>query len=217
MTFPHLGLTYTLVTLIHDRPDQPELTRQFSLLVDPASGEVREDINALRAAEEEAYRAKYGKLHPELYELLQSASDDTLFPIAVWAAPFPGQRSLRELEEEAARLHPDAVKALQERGVAWAVDDPDLRIQIEQKYNQLLAEETHKQVQPVIEWLQARGYAVQELPGVPTVAATLTKQDILALAQRPDVSEIFFVGHQEVPASDSPTQLHLPQIWLSPP
>lgn len=81
LTFYQLGRIYTLVTLLHDRPEQ---TRQFSVLVDPATGEVEEDVDGVYAAEADAHRARYGKLHPELHGLVQTASKGALLPIAVF-------------------------------------------------------------------------------------------------------------------------------------
>jgi hypothetical protein len=68
LTFPLLGHSYTYVT-IHD--NAPEGFQLFAVLVDPTTKTVEPDFNAVRAAEEAAYRARYGKLDPTLYERLQ--------------------------------------------------------------------------------------------------------------------------------------------------
>ncbi|HQY94736.1 hypothetical protein [Caldilinea sp.] len=61
LAFPLLGRTYTYVTVHYNAP---EGFRLFAVLVDPATKTVEPDFNAVRAAEEAAYRARYGKLDP---------------------------------------------------------------------------------------------------------------------------------------------------------
>jgi len=64
LTFPLLGRSYTYVTVHYDAPDGFQL---FAVLVDPAAKTVEPDFNAVRAAEEAAYRARYGKLNASNY------------------------------------------------------------------------------------------------------------------------------------------------------
>ena len=64
LTFPLLGRSYTYVTVHYDAPDGFQL---FAVLVDPAAKTVEPDFNAVRAAEEAAYRARYGKLDASNY------------------------------------------------------------------------------------------------------------------------------------------------------
>jgi len=182
--FPLLGRSYTLVTIIHDQPDN---FRSFSLLVDPMNGQVEEDVNSVHAAEAEALRAKYGKLEPALYDRLQAIGDDEHLVIAIWAAHTAEERTPEAIAAEVASLYPEAAKALAEQGVAWAIADPDLCAEIEQKYNQLLTDEVSKRVQPIIEWLKAKGYEVEEFPGMPSVAATVAKRVINELGKRDDI------------------------------
>lgn len=211
LVFPNLERTYILVTIIHD---QPEAFRSFSVLVDPDTGEVEPDVNQIRADDEAAYQAKYGKLDPGLYEHLQTAADGQLIPIAIWATATDTVRTPEEIAAELATIYPQGQEALETVGVVWAVEDPELRLEIKQRYNQLLAEETARQVQPIAEWLENREYEVQRLSGIPSLAATVTKQDVLALAELEVVGQIFLVGYEEEPASDIavPTS-RMPVVW----
>jgi hypothetical protein len=109
MVFPLLEREYTYITIfeIHSEP-----FRTFSLLVDPVTGHIEEDLNAVRAAEEAAYRERYGKFTPSLYERLQTVRDDERSPIAVWVAQADGLRIEEELHEALSTLYPEANRAL---------------------------------------------------------------------------------------------------------
>jgi hypothetical protein len=207
LTFPNLNRTYTLVTLIHDRP---EAFRSFSILVDPDTGEVEPDVDKVRAEEAAAVQAKYGKLDATLYEHLQGIEANTLVQIAVWAAATDAILTPTEIEEELAQIYPEGREALEKHGVVWAVDDPDLRNEIQQKYNQRMAEETAKQVAPVVRWLEERGYAVDVLAGTPSLTATVSKQDILLLSELDAVGMVYQVGFEGEPAAEPPFRVYLP-------
>ena len=129
--YPLTNRTFEAVTIwIKDRPDSPE----FKLLVDTESGRVEEDIDAIEVAEQEAYRAKYGKLHPTLYERLQTVTDTEKLPVAVWAAPNLNTRTQKQVFDELVRKYPQAGPALAERGVPWAVANTVLAEEIRQTY-----------------------------------------------------------------------------------
>jgi hypothetical protein len=68
-----------------------------------------------------------------------------------------------------ATLYSEAEDALETKGVAWSVDDPELRLEIKQKYSQLLSQETAKQVAPIADWLEKRGSKAEQYPGVPAL------------------------------------------------
>lgn len=85
-SYPLIGRTFKAFTIW---TRDPKDFREFNLLVDSESGEVEADVNAIVAQEQAAYRARYGKLTPALYERLQQAQEDELLPIAVWMAPDP--------------------------------------------------------------------------------------------------------------------------------
>jgi len=203
LTFSLLGQSYILVTVIQD---QPETFRQFQVLVDPVTQEVEPDVVGVRAAERTAHQAQYGKFDPPLYERLQTSEDAALLQVAIWVTETDAADTPQEVEAEIAKQYPEAAKALQEEGVAWSVDDPELRQEIKQAYAELLAAQTAQRVQPVVDWLTAKGYEVDAFTGTPSVAATVTKQDILDLAQLECVSQLYLVGHAGEPASDISTE-----------
>ncbi|MBX3015245.1 MAG: S8 family serine peptidase [Caldilineaceae bacterium] len=159
-------------------------------------------------------RTKYGKLEPALYDRLETVNDEELVPIAIWAAHTASERTPEAIAAEVSKAYPEAAKSLAEQGVAWAVADPDLRSEIEQAYNKLLVAETTKRVQPIIEWLKDRKYEIEEFPGMPSVAATVTKRDILELTKLESVSQLYLTGFVGQPTSDIavPT-IRVPTVW----
>lgn len=170
LTFPLLERSYTYVTIHYDAPDGFQL---FAVLVDPATKTVEPDFNAVRAAEEAAYRARYGKLDPALYERLQKVSDQEALPVAVWMAHTETVRSQAAIEAEIIARYPAAGEALAQKGVLWAVDDPNLLVEIQRSYEELLVETMGTRVQPVMTWLKEQGFTAEGFPGMPALAAHL--------------------------------------------
>lgn len=60
--------------------------------------------------------------------------DEETIAVAIWAVEASGEDSTRAAQEEVAQLYPEAAKALQEQGVAWAVADTTLAEEIRQAY-----------------------------------------------------------------------------------
>lgn len=127
MEFPLLGRKSTYITLVYVQTDATTL---YSLLVEPDTKAIEEDVNAVLAAERAAYTAKYGKLAPALYDRLQTIGDKDTLPIAIWVEHNEKERTQEELEAELVQLYPEAGQALKESGILWAVKDADLRTAI---------------------------------------------------------------------------------------
>ncbi len=211
VNFPLLGRSYLYITVYSDVSDG---SRLFAVLVDPKTLTVEPDYNAVRAAEDAAYNAKYGRLNPVLYERLQKTSDEEILPVAVWVAYTETARSQSDIEAEIIDRYPAAKEALAQRGVLWAVADPVLAVKIQVEYEKLVAAAVAIRVQPVATWLEEQGFAVEESAGVPTIAAGLPKRIILALSKRSDVAEVFLIEEQAIPAVQSalPSD-RVPQVW----
>lgn len=103
-------------------------------MVDLETDAVEADVNAIAAAEATAYRAKYGKLTPALYERLQKANAAELLPVAIWLAPDPAVRTQEQVFAELVNRYPGAAAALTEKGVPWAVDNAAVAKEIRQTY-----------------------------------------------------------------------------------
>jgi len=69
MEFPLLGRSYVYHVVSPKWAGSKVPT--VSLLVDPSTGAVEPNVNAVQRQEDEAYAAKYGKLDPSLYERMQ--------------------------------------------------------------------------------------------------------------------------------------------------
>ena len=84
----------------------------YQLLVDKQTQEVIEDVVTVQREADIAYRQKYGKLHPELYERLQNVKDETLVPLAIWAAPGEAEKTEAEYFAILAAEFPEAARAI---------------------------------------------------------------------------------------------------------
>jgi Subtilase family len=211
VAFPLLGRKATYITLVYA---QATTTTLYSMLVDPATQAIEEDVNAVLNAQRAAYNAKYGKLTPALYERLQAISDTETLPIAIWVNHNDQERPEEEVEAEVIRLHPKAGEAKKESGILWAVKDPDLRVKIKQKYLELHADNVARRTKNVEQWLHANGYKVSKTSGKPTLLATVTKKDIALLVMQSDVAEIFLVETESTPLQGiANATVRIPAVW----
>ncbi len=122
-----------------------------------------------------AYRARYGKLTPALYERLQQAKEGELLPIAVWMAPDPAARSQETIFAELVRQFPGAAEALARYGVPWRVDDATVGEKIRQAYFRALSDDALRRLWPLAEQLKGQGSEVTTLEPVPSLFARLPK------------------------------------------
>jgi hypothetical protein len=210
-TFPLLGQDYVLVNVLRNQADA---LRTFQVLVDPDTLAVEPDASGIIAAEQIAFQERYGKFEPQLYDQLQGSSDDAQIPVIIWAAEIDNEDSVKAAEAEVASLYSEAAEALAQTGIAWAVEDEKLRLEIKQKFAELLAARSAERVQPLVDWLQAKGYTMELVDGSPIVAATLSKQDILELAELDAAGSIQLGGGQAAPSSNIavPTG-RVPMVW----
>lgn len=104
--YPLLGRRFLAFT-IFDRNNR----RDFHLLVDLDNGSAVDDVAAVEQGEAEARHVKYGKLHPLLYERLQTADDEEVLPVAIWIGGERG-RSREEVYTLLARRYPQVRDAL---------------------------------------------------------------------------------------------------------
>ncbi len=185
----------------------------YHLLVDLADGRIETDLAAIEQAATLALRARYGRLHPTLYERLQQIGDDEELPVAIWSEARP-VRTQAQLYAELARRFPAAAAALARSGVPFDVGDAALADQILGAYIQMLSEDTAVQLRPLVQHLQGQGVQIQTFDGLPTVVARLSKRQILALSQRADVAMVFLIEEPARPAMDVavPTSL-VDAVW----
>jgi hypothetical protein len=66
-----LGRAFWSVTVQNAKGD-----RWYSTMIDLADSSFVDNIEVIEQAEREAHRVKYGKLHPTLYERLQTMKDN---------------------------------------------------------------------------------------------------------------------------------------------
>jgi len=204
---------YQVVTLVDTRP----AGQVYKILVDLTTGRIEEDSSAVMDARLKAQQAHYGKLHPTLYERLQTMGDTEVVPVAVWIVAQPGQ-SLPELEAQVsadlAVKYPAVRTALDSSRKPMDVNDPELARRIHREYVGMIDTLIAARVVPVVGELERHGYAVTAYDGLPSIAADLPKSMIVSLSRRDDVGTIYLVDGYEYPTMDSaiPTD-RVPEVW----
>lgn len=134
--------------------------------------------------------------------------DDELLPVAIWVTAGPGQ-SLAERQAAAfaavAAKYPEAREAMQRSGKPMDVNDPVLAKQIEAEYIALMKAEMNARIQPLVNELKQRGFAVTVFEGMPSITAVLPKSTIIESSRRDDVSAIYLIEEGSHPELDLAT------------
>jgi hypothetical protein len=183
-----LKRSFQAVTLVHNRPNG----RFYHLLVDRQTGTV-ENLETIEQAEQQASRAKYGKLQPELAERLQTMSDTDTATVMIWAADRPGLNRRAREEAAIAKLaaeYPQARAAVARSGKPMDVDDPELARKIAAEYSTLVNASAAPLAQALAQQLRSVGAQPRTYAGLPAVTMTLTKAAIVQLARRADVGAL---------------------------
>jgi hypothetical protein len=152
-------------------------------------------------AEADARQAKYGKLHPLLYERLQTDDEEAL-SAAIWVGGERG-RSREEVYALLARRYPQVRDALARHTSPFNVGDPALVRRIRTEYERIRQEDIAARVQPLVTYLESRGIAAETHDLLPSITTTLSKEAILALVRRDDVQTIYLVEGEEESALDT--------------
>ncbi len=206
--YPLLGRRFMAFT-IFDRVAR----RDFHLLVDLDDNSVIDDVAAVEQAEAETRRARYGKLHPLLYERLQTADDKEELPVAIWVGGERG-RSRGEVYALLARRYPQVRDVLARHTSPFDVDDPALSRQIRTEYERMRQEDIITRVHPLVTYIESRGIAVKTHYLLPSITAMLSKEKILALARRDDVQTIYLVEGEEKTELDTAVHTnHVTPVW----
>jgi hypothetical protein len=191
------------------------LGESVPLLVDTASHEVVSDIEGLERQEAEASYEKYGNLHPKLYERLDTLKDGEKVPVAIWLHHDQDEMRMR-IWEELAQRHPEIGEVIRQSGHVLASEDPELRQQLQDEYEELLAAELDRLVTPLLDALKAEGIEMQSFDMLPSASGILSKDEILLLSRREGIQTIFLIEGEGEPALNSaPATDRAPTLWAS--
>ncbi len=189
--------------------------RDFHLLVDLDDGSVVDDVTAIERAEAEARRAKYGKLHPLLYERFQTADDKEVLPVAIWVGGERG-RSREEVYAILSDRYPEVQQALARHASLFDVDAPALALQIQAEYERMRQENIAARIQPLVTYLESRGIVVETHYLLPSITATLSREEILTLVRRDDVQTIYLVEGKEETELDTAVHTNrVAPVWAA--
>ena len=195
----HLQVTHTYETqyqLIDRRfrafmlldVSQAEIAEYF-VMIDLTTGQAEEDWRGIEEAEAIAYQHKYRKLSPALHERLQSVTDDTPLPIAVWLTGGGESEHIITLRHQ----------------LKIASDIQARTAEIAAEYRQELAQTITVRQKPVLDWLHAqkvKADAIQTSAFMPSIVAELPKARILALSHLDEVSAVYLLEGEGQPALD---------------
>ncbi|MFQ5814299.1 MAG: S8 family serine peptidase [Anaerolineae bacterium] len=157
------------------------------------------ELEKIERAQREAREARYGKLEPQLYELLQTKGPEDEVKVAIWFTSIDFPAILAQLKTKYPQV---ASRLLLER--PWrGVTDKALAAQIRADYFQLLEEAHLARQKPLAQLLRAQGYVVKVHRGTPSLSARLPKHVILQIEQRPNVARIYLIEGKLVPLLDS--------------
>ena len=154
-------------------PDKGEV---FTASVDDQGQEV--DLAALKAEEQSAYRARYGKLHPKLHNKVETERGDQKIKVAFWLNP------TEDLESEDPRAD------------RMDLNREEVDTLLAGRMDQVKAA-TSRATEGLTRALQAAGHAVDHRgEGAPMVFATLPAGLVKQFAERADV-EVAYLAQDE--------------------
>lgn len=175
-----------------------EESRHFYTAMVDLSDQRPVELAKVEQAQRAALEAKYGKLEPQLYDLLQTKGPDDEVNIAVWFTPIDRQAILVELRAR----YPQVSLLVPER--PWHdVKDEVLAERIRADYQQLMEQAHLAKQETLAQALRGRGYQVRLHRGVPSLVARLPKHVILESAQRADVAQLYLIEGKLEPLLDS--------------
>lgn len=157
--------------------------QSFSASIDEQGQEV--EFSKLKAEEDSAFRARYGKLHPKLHQKIgglgdeQSIKDPRLHKVAFWVAP--GE----DLESQDPRIG------------AAALNREDVDALIARRMDQVKAA-TSRATEGLTRALEAAGHVVDRRgDGSPMVFATMPAGAIRQFSERSDVELVYLAQDEE--------------------
>ena len=175
-------------------------------MVDPNDASVI-DRTTVESGERNAHQLHYGKMEPELYEVLQKKGADDKVRVTIWLTAIDMDSILDQL----ATMYPEIRR---DSGRPMDVDDPVLAEAIARDYRMLLASSHYKKEKNIANYLQEQGIEVTTYRYIPAVSVTLPKRLIFQIAERSDVSRIYLTGKpvQSILDSAIPTEW-VPAVW----
>ena len=219
------GIPLARLRLAYQTPASSSLTGRTYLCVlaeDTASGQqygVAVDLKTkatmsneeMETIEREARIARYGKLEPELYELLQTKGAEEQVPVFIWFTSIDFDAIWKQLGEKYPGVPFPAVKPGDPSATGG---DRERAMQILADYEALLDQAHLQKEQSLTELLRSWGHEVLMYSGIPSIAVTLKKSEIEEIASRDDVSAIYLGGKEPVLEIESAVPAsRVPAVW----
>jgi len=159
-----------------------------------------------REQDKKAYREKYGKLEPDLYYRLQSMQPNETIKVIIDLVGV----DTKAIEREVLSKYPN-IEIIENLTESFSITrDPNRdvighipvflkdgklsreeRLKIRDEFYVAKREAYAQKEKPLLDYLTAKGYDARGAKGVPTVFATLPKEEIIALQERDDVAKIW--------------------------
>ncbi|MFP4393958.1 MAG: S8 family peptidase, partial [Anaerolineales bacterium] len=166
------------------------------------------DLEALRALEREAGRAKCGKFDPALCARMPALADDELVEVAIWLTDIDAEA----IYDAVAVNYPASLQP--EKGLSFDTGHPSYEKAFREAEERMIRAYKERE-EPVLAFLESKAFkASYASTTAPIVFAELAKDTISALAAREDVVGIYLLeGHfKDAMHSIAPT-IRVPQVW----
>ncbi len=145
------------------------------------------NIEVLEQAEAQAREARYGKLEPAFFYLLQTRQPEENVRVLLWMSGV----DYEWVNEELAHQYPQVTayrfasgQPVDEQGRPMPIE-PELFDKIRTDYNALLNQAHRKAAEPVIAFLTSRGYRAEALDAFPGVVTEVSVEVVWELSRAP--------------------------------
>jgi len=174
------------------------------------------DFKKAKEKENKAYKDKYGKLEPALYEKLQDMDSDDKIKVAIWLTPIDSEKIEKSVLSKRSnvktfngRIIPSKEKP-ENKGISTSEEAKEIKDEIfAEKKKAYKAKE-----KPLIDELNKKGFDVGYASiAAPVVFANLTKKEIFALEKRKDVDTIYLSKTTVAELNNAVPTIRAPYVW----
>jgi len=233
--FPYINKRIWCVCMHMKKPRWHEGIRSAYTVCMDLDGNIV-DISKLREQDQKAYREKYGKLNPPLYDRLQSMQPNETIRVAIWMTAIDSKRIEREVLSKYPNIeiidysdplvrakYPNLSSSEYPNWVSFGLTDVLIKGQLNRTEIEKIRQEIRAakkeayalKEKPLVDYLTAKGYGLTGTATMaPIVGATLPKEEIITLQERGDIAKIYPSVEYNIPCIDTAVRtIRAHEVW----
>jgi len=193
-----------------------------------------DEFGELKAQDRKAHKEKYGKLRPSLYDRLQSMQPNETMRVIIDVKGIDSKRIEKEVLSKYPNIeiinysdplvrekYPDLSSIKYPNWIRLGLTNVLMKEGLNRDEIRKIKKEIHVakkeayalKEKPLVDYLTAKGYDARGSSGIPSVFATLPKEEIIALQERDDVVLIWRSIKYELQINTAVPTIHANEVW----